>query len=508
MSRRIEAKASVTIAEEERQLRQSMGGKLLFTSYRGHSCSLLIQNDRLVEAFFFQNTPSRLGAIYIGKVRNVVKNINACFVEIAKGEICFLSMRDAENAWLLNRSRDGRILEGDELIVQVTRDAHKTKNASVTAQISLSNDYFALSMGSEKVGYSTRLSSKKKLAAKRLLTEMMILNPETGCLIQDYGAMVSIDFAEKMKARGIRLDTLEHPPISLIVRTRVEEAESAEELLGHFYELSAQYIELLHTAAHRSCFSCLREAAASYEPIVQQFIRYRDQCAQEMGSDSENSKFMDSVDDTDSSKSVNGMHTSKLMNGINGSKRADGGNWPGALWEIITDQKSMYEELCRYCAEHEYDIELRLYQDRLLSLSALYSVNSRMENALGSRVWLKSGAYLVIEPTEALTVIDVNSGKYEAGKSAGESYRKINFEAAAEIALQLRLRNLSGIIVVDFINMQSARDNADLLVYLRALAKKDRIKTTVVDMTPLGLVEITRKKTNKPLREQLADFGS
>ena len=119
-----------------------------------------------------------------------------------------------------------------------------------------------------------------------------------------------------------------------------------------------------------------------------------------------------------------------------------------------------------------------------------------------SSVWLNSGGYLVIEPTEALTAIDVNSGKYDADREARETYLRINLEAAKEVALQLRLRNLSGIIIVDFINMQSWEDRKTLLDYLKRLTTQDRVQTKVIDMTPLGLVEITRKKIDKPLKEQ------
>ena len=147
-------------------------------------------------------------------------------------------------------------------------------------------------------------------------------------------------------------------------------------------------------------------------------------------------------------------------------------------------------------------MNIRLYQDTLLSLSSLYSLEKKLENAFSSHVWLKSGGFLVIEPTEALTVIDVNSGKYEAGRNANETYRKINLEAGEEVARQLRLRNLSGIIIVDFINMRSGQYRQELLHYMRELTAKDRISTRIIDITPLGLMEITRKKINKPLREQ------
>lgn len=120
---------------------------------------------------------------------------------------------------------------------------------------------------------------------------------------------------------------------------------------------------------------------------------------------------------------------------------------------------------------------------------------------------MKSGAYLVIQPTEALTVIDVNTGKYESKKKRQDTYLKINLEAAGEIARQLRLRNLSGIIVVDFINMDSQEAKQELMEYLEACLRQDRIKTVLVDMTVLNLVEITRKKVRKPLAEQMGEVG-
>jgi ribonuclease G len=147
---------------------------------------------------------------------------------------------------------------------------------------------------------------------------------------------------------------------------------------------------------------------------------------------------------------------------------------------------------------------IRLYQDPVMSLSKLYSLTTKLEAALNERVWLKSGAYLLIQHTEALTVIDVNSGKYAKGRSEEESALAINIEAAREIAWQLRLRNLSGIIIVDFINMEEGISDKQLLQTLKEAVKEDKVQTVVVDMTALGLVEMTRKKANKPLHEQIS----
>ena len=146
---------------------------------------------------------------------------------------------------------------------------------------------------------------------------------------------------------------------------------------------------------------------------------------------------------------------------------------------------------------------LTLYTDSSYSLKKLYSIDTKMQELLVPKVWLKSGAYLVIEQTEAMYVIDVNSGKNNASKSNAEYIFNINIEAAHEIIRQISLRNLSGIIMVDFINMEDPDKNEQLLNELRKLAKQDRILTTIVDMTPLGLIEITRKKTKKALKEQI-----
>lgn len=121
-------------------------------------------------------------------------------------------------------------------------------------------------------------------------------------------------------------------------------------------------------------------------------------------------------------------------------------------------------------------------------------------------MWLKSGGYLLIEPTEALTVIDVNTGKAVSQKEAQENHFRTNMEAAEEIVRQLALRNLSGIIIIDFINMKKEEYRNRLMAHLGELVRQDTVKTTLVDITGLGLVELTRMKKNKPLSEQLKNM--
>ena len=178
--------------------------------------------------------------------------------------------------------------------------------------------------------------------------------------------------------------------------------------------------------------------------------------------------------------------------------------YEGRLSSIVTDDRGLYDQLKAYLKEEQpEDLEkLEFYDDSLLPLYKLYSLETVLDRALGKRVWLKSGGYLVIEPTEAMTVIDVNTGKYEGRKKMADTIRKINNEAAFTIAAQLRLRNLSGIIMVDFIDMEQEEDKKALLDCLKQAVSTDPVRTVVVDMTPLGLVELTRKKVRKPLYEQ------
>ena len=164
---------------------------------------------------------------------------------------------------------------------------------------------------------------------------------------------------------------------------------------------------------------------------------------------------------------------------------------------IITDDREIYEIL-----SEKYKEKLVLYEDTSYSLVNLLNLNKQLEQALGKTVWLKSGGNLVIEPTEALTVIDVNTGKAIEGKRNRETtFFKTNLEAAIESARQIRLRNLSGIILIDFIDMKKKEHQQELLNLLRTELSKDKVNTTLVDITKLGLVEITRMKINKPLRE-------
>lgn len=128
-----------------------------------------------------------------------------------------------------------------------------------------------------------------------------------------------------------------------------------------------------------------------------------------------------------------------------------------------------------------------------------FDIEPKIEKALQRKVWLKSGSYLVIDETEALTVIDVNTGKYIGEDNLQDTIVNTNIEAADEIARQLRLRDIGGIIVIDFIDMESDESKEKIVEALKEALKKDKTKTNVMGITQLGLVEMTRKKVRQRL---------
>ncbi|MCL2677889.1 MAG: Rne/Rng family ribonuclease [Clostridiales bacterium] len=144
-------------------------------------------------------------------------------------------------------------------------------------------------------------------------------------------------------------------------------------------------------------------------------------------------------------------------------------------------------------------LKSKVFVSAVPDLFALYDVDKQIARAMNRKVWMKSGGYLVIDHTEALTAIDVNTGKYVGEADLEETVLHINLEAVTEIGRQLRLRNIGGIIVVDFIDMELAQHKALVLSALEAEMKKDRVKVTVLGMTQLGLVEMTRKKIGQEM---------
>lgn len=167
--------------------------------------------------------------------------------------------------------------------------------------------------------------------------------------------------------------------------------------------------------------------------------------------------------------------------------------------EIVTDNEGVFNILSGDFSN------VRLYEDKTFGLDKLYSLKTALNEALDRNIWLKCGGFIVFDKTEAMTVIDVNSGKFTPSKGTDKesAYLTVNTEAAVEICRQLRLRNISGIVIIDFINLKSDDMKNELMDVLRNESADDTETVMVIDITELGLVELTRKKEFPPLYEQL-----
>jgi len=172
-------------------------------------------------------------------------------------------------------------------------------------------------------------------------------------------------------------------------------------------------------------------------------------------------------------------------------------------WNIdkfVINNRKEYEKVLDLVDMISPSLKTRVeYYNKDYDIFEYYNIESKITRALARKVWLKCGGYLVIDQTEALTVIDVNTGKYIGGNNLEDTVLKTNVDAAKEIAKQLRLRDIGGIIIIDFIDMHEHEHQKMVLDTLKRELKKDRTKTIVVGMTGLGLIEMTRKKVRQEL---------
>lgn len=394
-----------------------MKRKLLIEKRDNRIRTYFIEDGDIVEIHSASASPSeadrhRLGDIYIGKVSNIVPNIGAAFIEIEKGVNCYYDMKDVKSAIFTHKSGNKQLCIGDELVVQISREAIKTKAPTVTGNLSFTGRYAVLTHGNTRIGVSSKIPKALREEYKRELA---------GLQNDDFG---------------------------LIVRTNAKDAPF-EDVLEEINALKDEYYSLVRTAETRVCFSCLKSAPPSYIADLKNV-------------------YMDGME------------------------------------AIIIGDHDLYTRIHMFFqAELPEKLDLlELYDNPSFPLDKLYSTQTALDKALMERAWLKTGGYLIIQPTEALTVIDVNSGKNTSKSDSEDGAMKVNLEAAREAARQIRLRNLSGIILVDFINLNRDENTHRLLHEFRYYLSKDPIQTTLVDMTTLGLVEVTRKKVRRPLHEE------
>lgn len=368
----------------------------------------------------FNQGDTAIGDIFVAKVTNVVKQINAAFILYAPNKKGYLPIQ-GYTPIITNRQYDGRILVGDEIIVQLEKEAVRTKEPVFTMNLSLAGKFSVISYANTYKGVSKKCTKLERAQLRAAIPQEIA-----------FGVVVRTNAAVLLS----ELDKEQTP-------------DSLKPIIDEINYLNQRMSSLIQEGIHRTCFSRIWKSHSGYLTAM------RDE---------------------------------------------------GVIYQqIITDSSNLYQELKDFVTLYmpEQVANISMYQDNSYPLQKLYRVETQISELLSKKVWLKSGAYLIIEKTEAMYVIDVNSGKNIMKKEMAAYIYEINIEAANEIMRQIRLRNLTGMILVDFINMEEDEKTDALLQELRVLAKKDRIQTTIIDMTALGLVEITRRKTTKSLAEQL-----
>ena len=432
------------------------------------------QTDRTVEIHADRalSPGLALGSIVTARIDRIELGLGAAFVTLPRNEKGYLPLSELEHAFFTTCHSAGKFCQGDELLVQIRQEAQKGKAVTVTGELSITGTLV--------------VAGCKKTAG------------------ENAPAQIEVRVSKKpgqQQRNALREYALSHCAPKLSARSEGGDGQHAGKERTGAEHVSAMYADTaqvsadeggLYAARNCSRWILLRTAAAEAlgEGRGSEIERQVSEAFEKLEKIISRARFLPAG-------TLHHQSPSPWLGRIMGI--------PGdQIEKVITDDPQLFAEL-ESSLGGGYHLEL--YEDRMVSLYSLYRMLWRIDEATGKIVHLKSGGNLIIEPTQAMTVIDVNTAKTVMKKNADreEALLQTNLEAAAETARQLRLRNISGIIVVDFINMREQEHRTLLMEALRTFLKADPVEAKAVDMTRLGLVEITRKKVEKPLYESLRE---
>jgi ribonuclease G len=397
----------------------------------------LVENSVVVELYVNRGSEQALmGNIYLGRVVRVLPGMQAAFVDIGIDKPAFLYITDVyndarhweqvmvqegeeENNEKSERSVrmrnlknfdiniEGLLQEGQEIMVQISKEPIGTKGARLTSYITLAGRHLVFMPTIDHIGISRKIEDEK----------------------------------ERTRLKEI-IQELRQPGEGFIVRT-VSERAPKEKLKSEM-----EFLDRLWNTIQK------RREAASAPSLVHKELSI-------------------------TLRAVRDLFTKEID-------------------RLVIDSREEYQSVMEFIENFvpalRYSVEL--YEGRE-PLFDSYGIEMELSRALEKKIWLKSGGYVVIESTEALATIDVNTGSYVGKRNLEETIAKTNLEAVKEIAYQIRLRNIGGLIVIDFIDMERESDRERVFMALREALEKDRAQTTVLKMSELGLIEMSRKRTRE-----------
>lgn len=413
--------------------------KVVITQWNNQRFLLIYEDNELVEFHPLQmESTLQINNIYIGRVEKVVKNIQSAFIRLDSDNVGYLPLND-KPALVLNR----RLPKGLSSIAEgdkilVQVEQEPQKMKQARVTGNICFHGNYIALDLQK----GVLGVSKKIRNPDRVNELrkLILNEQS---YREDGAdrqneVLSTDTDENC--------TLEY---GCVLRTACENA-SNEAIIEEYRCLYETMKQLIHKANYERNTGCIHAGQPEHITILSDY----------------------------------------------GMNRID---------VIETDLQDIHYELLNFSKDiltvDNKPIDVVLYEDKEYPLYKLLGLETEWKRLTNKKVWLKSGGFLVIEPTEAMVVIDVNTGKSIGKKNKDNHILKLNLEAAAEVTKQLRLRNLSGIIMIDFINMKNDEDKQQVVKCLEQGLKKDKIPGYFIEITKLDVFELTRKKIRRPLHE-------
>jgi ribonuclease G len=416
-----------------------MTNELIINSRPHETRVALVENGTVVELHLKRGSGQELlGNIYHGRVIRVLPGMQAAFVDIGIDKPAFLYVTDIYNdvrQWeqiMMQEGEDennqeisipgrirfqkgsdinieGLLKEGQDIMVQVSKEPMGTKGARLTSHITLPGRHLVYMPTVDHIGISRRIENEKERARlKKIIQELS--PPGEGFIVRTVSEMLP---KEKFKSEMEFLAKL----WANIQKKR--DTSSAPSIL------------------HRELTITL--------------------------------------------KAVRDLFTKEIDRLVIDSRE---------------EYRSIMEFIEAFAPSLRYSVELYEGRDPIFDA---YGIEMDINRALEKKIWLKSGGYIVIDSTEALTVIDVNTGSYVGKRNLEETIVKTNLEAVKEIAYQIRLRNIGGLIVIDFIDMNKEADKDKVFYTLKEALEKDKVRTTVLKMSELGLIEMTRKRTKEDI---------